>query len=373
MIEVKEISGKNALKAFVKFPFQLYKNHPYWVPPLIKEEVESFDPNVNPVFEHAEAKFFLAYENGEIKGRVVTIANSIEIEQQKIPKMRFGWMDFVDDKRVSAALFDKIEEMGRAYQLEFMEGPVGFSNLDKVGVLTEGYDSLGSMATWYNHPYYVDHYEAYGFKKEKKFVESMFWVKDSQPERYKKMSRIIKKRYKLRSVNFKKPSEVMPYVDELFALFNKSYARLSSFVPMTQSQIQFFKDKYVGFINPEFVKVILDEQDKMIAFGITLPSFARALQKAQGKLFPFGFLHLLWAKKHSKSSTFYLIGVDPEFQKKGVTALIFEDFYNSFVKNGIEKAIITPELEDNKDIQLIWDGFNPIHFKRRTTYRKDFN
>ena len=373
MIEVKEITGRKELKKFVTFPFKLYKNNPYWVPPLINEELNSFDPNKNPVFEHAQARYFLAFKNGSVVGRVAAITNEFEIEQQQVKKMRFGWLDFIDDHEVSKALLNQVEKLGKEKNLEFMEGPVGFSNMDKVGILTEGYEERGSMVTWYNYPYYVDHMNALGFKPEKKYLESYFYTKDAEIDKYHRMAQVIAKRYDLTPVNFSRSKDVMPYVDEIFKLFNTAYSKLSSFVPISDKQIAYFKEKYIGFINPDFIKVVLDNNKRVIAFGITMPSFGKALQKAKGRLFPFGFIHLLLARKYSKESIFYLIGIAPEYQKKGVTAIIFDLFHKAFQRHGVTKGIITPELEDNKDIQLIWDSFNPVHFKRRATFRKDLD
>jgi hypothetical protein len=371
MIQIREISTKSELKQFVKFPFSLYKDNKYWVPPIISEEVETFDKTINPVFDHAEARFFLAFRNDRIVGRVAAIINRIETEQQKISKMRFGWIDFIDDLEVSKALLDKVYEIGKAQKLEFIEGPLGFSNLDKVGVLTHGYDELSTMITWYNHPYYVSHFEQLGLTPSQKFVETYFYFKDVDIDKYQRYAEIVKQRYQLRAINFKTPGEVMPYADEMFALFNTSYAKLSSFVPVTPRQIAYYKKKFIKFINPEYIKFIVDQNDKLVTFSITMPSFAKALQKANGKLFPTGFLHLLRAKKHSKSSVFFLIGILPEYQKKGVTAIVFDEFFKTYLKKGVEKLIITPELEDNRDIQLIWKNFNPVYYKKRCTMRKD--
>lgn len=372
MITVKEISTKKELKKFVTFPFSIYKNNPYWIPPIIKEEMESFDPRKNPVFEHAQARFFLAYSDGEIVGRVAAIVNRFEVDQQKIKKMRFGWLDFIDDKDVSKALLEKVEQIGREEKLDFMEGPVGFSNMDKVGILTEGYDQVGTMVTWYNYPYYVDHMTTLGFRPEKKFLESYFYTKDAEIDKYHRMAQVIARRYELTPVNFKSTREVMPYVTDIFKLFNTSYSKLASFVPISDKQIEYFKNKYIRFINPDFIKIVLDKNQKIVAFAITMPSFGKALQKAKGRLFPFGFIHLLRARKKGTESIFYLIGVDPNYQKKGVTAIIFDLFHKAFKRHGVTKGIITPELEENKDIQLIWDNFNPVHNKRRATFRKDF-
>lgn len=372
MITIQEITSKKDLRAFVKFPFKLYENNAYWVPPIINEELESFDKNINPVFKHAEARFFIALKNNEIVGRVVAMINFTEINEQKIRKMRFGWFDFIDDLQVSKMLLKKVEEIGIQNKLDFMEGPVGFSNLDKVGVLIEGFDKIGSMVTWYNHAYYKDHFEKLGFQKEKEYNESIFPFKNVQPDFFMKASPLIKKRYQLSAIRFKKTKDIMPYVDKMFELFNDSYKSLPSFVPISDVQIAYFKKKYLSFINPEYIKYVVDKDHNLVAFAITMPSFSKALQKAKGKLFPFGFIHLLNAKKNSKDILFYLIGVQPSYQNKGVTAIIFEEFYHTYKKKGIENCYRTPELTTNTAIAALWKNFNPIIYKKRCTYRKDF-
>ncbi len=371
MITIQEVTTKKGLKQFVKFPFSLYKNNEYWVPPIISDEVESFDITKNPVFEHADAQFFLAYKNNKIVGRIAAIINWTEINDQKIKKMRFGWFDFIDDTKVSKALLQKVSEIGKQNNLEFMEGPVGFSNMDKVGVLTYGYDQTSTMITWYNYPYYVNHLENLGYVKSQKFIETYFYFKNVEIKKYKRFAEIIKKRYELKALNFKTSKQIMPYVEEMFDLFNSSYDKLPSFVPISDKQKIYFKNKFISFINPEYIKFIVDKNGKLITFSITMPSFAQALQKANGKLFPTGFIHLLRAKKYSKDVVFFLIGILPEYQRKGVTAIVFDEFFKTYKEKGIVKTISTPELEENKDIQLIWKDFKPIIYKRRSTYKKD--
>ncbi len=371
MITVKEVSSASDLKKFVRFPFSLYKGSPYWVPPIIKDELETFDSTKNPVFKSAEAHFLLAYKGTTIVGRVVAIINWIEVKDQNLSKMRFGWFDFIDDPKVSEALLSKVAEIGKQHQLSYMEGPVGFTNLDKVGVLTEGFDHIGTMITWYNHPYYESHLERLGFVKEKEYLENKFLFKNADPKNFERINELIKKRYQLRAVNFTKTSEVLPLADKMFDLFNSSYASLASFVPITEVQKEYFKKKYISFINPEYIKFVMDKDDNLVAFSIVMPSFSRALQKANGKLFPFGIFHLLKAKKHSKDVIFYLIGVDPEYQNKGVTAIIFNECHKTFTKKGILNCIRTPELEENTAIRQIWKHFSPVTHKRRKTFRKD--
>lgn len=370
MISIKEVKTKSDLKAFVKFPFTLYKNSKYWVPPIISEEMKVFDKKENPVFLNADARLFLAYKNNTIVGRVAAIINSLEVEKQGIKKMRFGWFDFIDDLDVSTALFSQVESIGRAHNLEFTEGPVGFSNLDKVGVMTEGFDHIATMVTWYNHEYYLKHYEHAQYAIEKKYIESEFPFENVKPEFFYKAQEIIKKRYQIKALQLTKTEEVMPYVDDMFDLFNESYANLSSFVEITDIQKEYFKKKFISFINPTYIKFVVDKDNKLIAFAIVMPGFAKALQKINGKLFPFGFRHILHAKKHSKSVIFYLIGVQPDYQNKGVHAVIFNEYYNTFRKLGIETCIRTPELEDNHAIRQIWKHFFPVIYARRATMKK---
>lgn len=370
MITIKEIHSKQDLKKFVEFPFKIYKNSKYWVPPVITQEIKTFDKNENPVFKDAEARYFLAYKDNEIVGRVAAIINWLEVKNQNQKKMRFGWFDFIDDLEVSKILLNKVAEIGKDNDLEYCEGPVGFSNLDKVGVMTEGFEDVSNMITWYNHPYYVKHYETHGFKIEKSYSENRFPFANVKQEAFYKAQELIKRRYKLKALKFHKTKEVMPYVDKMFDLFNKSYSSLSSFVEITDIQKDYFKKKFISFVNPEYIKFVVDENDELVAFAIVLPRFAEALQEIKGKLFPFGFLKILKAKKHSKDVVFYLIGVDPEYQNKGVHAVIFNEYYNTFTEKGIINCYRTPELEDNEAIHKIWKHFDPVVVKRRKTYRK---
>ncbi|RAJ16244.1 GTP cyclohydrolase [Olleya aquimaris] len=370
MITTKKVVTKADYKAFVTFPFQIYKDSKYWVPPIINQELATFDKNKNPIFNDAEATLFLAYKNDKLVGRVAAIINWLEVKDQNIKKMRFGWFDFIDDKDVSKALINEVYNIGKANNLEYTEGPVGFSNLDKVGVMTEGYNHVGNMITWYNHPYYINHYEALGFEVEKKYSESRFPFSNVTPDAFLKAQELIKRRYKLKPLSFTKTSQVMPYADKMFDLFNESYSELSSFVAITDIQKEYFKKKFISFINPEYINFVVDKDDKLVAFAIVMPRFAEALQQIKGKLFPFGFLKLLKAKKESKDVMFYLIGVHPEYQNKGVHAIIFNEYFDTFTKKGIKMCYRTPELEDNEAIHKIWKHFNPEVYIRRCTYKK---
>jgi hypothetical protein len=371
MITLKEMATKKEMKQFVTFPFSLYKGHKYWVPPIIQDEMDVFNPEINPVFKNADAQFFVALKDGEIVGRVVAIINWFEVEKQQIKKMRFGWFDVIDDLEVSRILLEKVEEIGNHNKLDYLEGPVGFNNLDKTGVLIDGFDHIGTMITWYNYPYYRNHLEQLGFIKEKEYLENKFKFQNVDGVYFDRVSKIIKKRFQLTALDFTKTKDILPYVDEMFEVFDKSYSKLSTFVPISSAQITFFKKKYISFINPEYIKFVVDKEQKLVAFAIVMPSFSEALQKAKGKLFPFGLFHLLKARKYSKEVTFYLIGVAPAYQNKGVHAIIFDQYTKTFTPLGIESCIRTPELEDNEAIKKLWAKFKPVTHKKRRTYRKN--
>ncbi len=373
MVTIKEMTSKKEMKAFVKFPFSLYEHEKHWVPPLTNDELESMDKDRNPVFRNARAWFFLAYQNDKPVGRIAVIINDIEVKDQQKPKVRFGWFDVVDDIEVTKALLHKVEEIGKTENLEWMEGPVGFSNMERAGLLIEGFEYLNTMITSYNYPYYQEHFENLGFEKAAEWVEFKIKIPPASQsvEKVKKFAQIIKERYKLKVLHFSKSKDIMPFVDDMFGLLNKTYNNLSTFVPIQQYQIDHYKEKYIKFINPNFIKCIEDAEGKLIAFSVIMPSFNEALKKANGSLFPFGFYHLLKARNKNDKAAFYLIGIDPEYQNKGITAVIFQEMQDLFNKNGISEVETNPELEENKAIQQLWKNYDHKLHKRRRTYKKN--
>ncbi|MFC5045883.1 GTP cyclohydrolase [Aquimarina hainanensis] len=370
MITTKEITSKGDLTTFVKFPFEIYKNSPYYVPPIIKEELDAIDPLKNPVFKNAVAKYFLAYKNNKVVGRIAAIINWIEVKEQKKKKVRFGWLDMIDDIEVTKALLQEVIKFGVEHSLEFMEGPVGFSNMDKAGILIKGFEELNTMITWYNHPYYRTHLEQLGFEDAATWVEYRIKVPTKTKDKVVKFADIIKDRYNLKLITFKNSKAILPYVNEMFDLLNKTYSSLQTFVPIQQYQIDMYKEKYIPYINPDFITCISDEKGKLIAFSIVMPSFSKALKKMKGKMFPFGFLHILKAQRKNNTAAFYLIGIDPEYQNKGVTALIFKEMNETFIRKGIKIVETNPELEENKAIQALWNGYEHELHKMRRTYKK---
>ncbi|WP_060874226.1 GNAT family N-acetyltransferase [Myroides odoratus] len=370
MIEIKQARTKKEMKEFVQFPFTLYKDNPYWVPSIIKEEVKSFDPS-NDIFKTVDVRFFLAYKNNKLVGRIACCINWTEVNDLGKPKVRFGWFDFIDDLAVSKALLAEVEKFGKANQMHYMEGPMGFSNMDKAGMLTKGFDRLATMIGLYNYEYYPTHLNQLGFRPEAEWMEYSLDISNFNKEKIAKMSQMIQQRYGVKPLVFNTIKELMPHVDEMFALLNKTYADLQSFVPIESFQIEHYKKKYLQFIHPDFISCVMDENNKMIAFAITMPSFSKAFQKTKGKLFPFGFIHLLQAMKHNNRAEFYLIGIDPEYRNKGITALIFEEIYACFTQHKIKHIETNPLLVENVKIQQLWKHFNPEIHKERKTYRKD--
>ena len=372
MIEVIKVESKKNVKDFVMFPFELYKDCEYWVPPIINEEIDAMDTNKNPVFKNAEAEFYLAYKDNKIAGRIAAIVNWVEIEEQKKNKLRFGWYDTIDDINVSKALMDKVLEFGKSRKLEFVDGPVGFSNMDKAGLLIEGYNELNTMITWYHYPYQKEHLNKLGFSKLAEWVEYKIKIFSAEeaPEKVKKFSKIIQERYNLKVVNFKSTKEIIPYVDKMFELLNVTYSNLQTYVTIKQYQIDFYKEKFIKYIHPDFIKCCLDENDNLIAFLITMPSFSRALKKINGKIGLMGYFHLFKAQHFNDRVSLYLIGVDPKYQSKGVTAVIFNELQQTFNNRGIIEVETNPELVENKAIQAFWKNYESILHKRRATFTK---
>ena len=371
-IVIKEAKTKAEYLAFVKFPYSLYKENPNWVPPLINDEIETIDPDLNPVYQNANASFFLAYQGEKIVGRIAAIVNWIEIKEIKKSKVRFGWFDVIDNINVTKSLIDCVIKFGKDHNLESVEGPLGFSDLDKAGLLIKGYEEQNTMITLYNYPYYSEHLKKLGFNEAAKWVEYEIKIDDfeSSPEKVKRFSKLIMERYNLSLLNFKNRKAIIPYVDQMFELLDKTYNKLQSYVPIQDYQIENYKKRFLKFINPDFIKCIIDQQGKLICFSITMPSFTEALKKVNGKLTLFNSIHILKAMYFNKRASFYLIGVRPDYQNKGITAIIFNEMQKLFNKQNINIVETNPELEENTAIQKLWKNYEHRLHKRRATFSK---
>ena len=367
-IKVKQVLNSSDLELFIKFPMRLYKGNPYYVPPLINEEKSIWVKEENPALQYSEAAQFLAYKGENIVGRIAVMINHKEEKELGIRKVRFGWLDFINDIEVSKSLINTAIEYAKSKGISKIEGPMGFTNLDKAGMLTKGFDKLATMIGIYNFDYYPKHMEQLGLVKEKEWVEFEINFPDTLPDKVEKFSKLIAEKYELELVKFKAKKDILPLVDSMFKLLDDTYKNLSTYTPITEEQIKHYKEKYFKFIDKDYIVCIKDKSGSLISFAITMPSYSKALQKAKGKLFPFGWWHLLNAGKKNDRANFYLIGIHPQYQKRGVTAIIFKEIYETFKKKGVKFLETNPELEENASIQALWQDYNPINHKRRRTY-----
>ena len=372
-ITIKRINTNKDYVAFVKFPFKLYSNNPYWVPPIINEEVETIDHKINPVFQNSSARFFLAYKKGVIVGRIAAIVNWIEIKEIKKNKVRFGWFDVIDDIDVSRLLLKQVVCFGKEHKLDHIEGPVGFSNLDKAGLLIKGFEEPSTMITIYNYPYYATHLKELGFSLLAQWVEYEIKITnfEDSPEKVKRFSSVIMERFNLNVLDFKNKKEIIPYVDQMFNLLDETYNKLQTFVPIQNYQIEHYKKRYFKYVHKDFVKCVVDKNNRLIAFTITMPSFTRALQRINGKVTLFNIYNLLKAMWFNNRASFYLIGVHPDYQNKGITAIIFNEIQKAFNKHNITIVETNPELKENTAIQKLWKNYENRQHKRRATFTKN--
>lgn len=371
-VEIKEVTSKKELKQFVKFNIDLYAGNPYHVPGLIQEEMMTLDKTKNPAFEVCDAVYYLAYREGKVVGRIAGIINrgSNETWQQK--RARFGFVDFIDDDEVVDALFNAVEQWVRSHGLDELVGPMGFTDMDHEGMLIEGFDQLGTMATIYNYPYYPKQMERMGFTKDQDWHEFKVYIPDAVPEKHLRIGEIVKKKYGLKVMKFTNSKDLMPYAQKVFQTLNTAYAPLYGFSALTQKQIDYYINMYIPMLRMELVTIIVREaDDEVVGFGISLPSLSRGMQKAKGHLFPFGWFHLLKAlKSKPKIVDLYLMAVLPEYQSKGVNALMFNDLIPIYNRLGAVYAESNPELESNNAVQAQWDYFKREHHKSRRAFIK---
>jgi len=367
-IDIKQVLTEKDQVDFIKFPMDLYKNNPNYVPPLINEERNIWKKEQNPALDYSEARQFLAFKNNKIAGRIAVLINRKEEKELGIKKVRFGWLDFIDDKEVSKALIDVVINFAKENNISKIEGPMGFTNLDKAGMLTFGFDKLATMIGLYNNDYYPKHLEDLGLVKEKEWVEFELQFPEILPEKVEKFSTLIAQKYKLKTLKFNNKKEILPYVESMFKLLDETYKHLSTYTPISDEQIKTYKEKYFGFIDKDYITCVADENNQLVAFAITMPSYSKALQKSKGKLFPFGWWHFLQAGKKNERANFYLIGIHPEYQRRGVTSMIFKAIQMNLKNKGIKYLETNPELEENKSVQLLWQEYQPVNHKRRRTY-----
>ena len=373
MLEIRPVTSRRDLCRFIDFANDLYKDSPYWCPPLYFDELNVFDRKKNPAMEFCDYQLFMAYKDGKVVGRIAAIINYKANERWGVDKVRFGWMDFIDDLEVSRALLDKVAEWGREHGMKEMNGPVGFTDFDHEGLLIEGYEYLAPMASLYNYPYYVQHMEAYGLEKEADWIEFLMPCPMEVPERMRRMAEIASARSKVHIDKVKGPRElVKKYGLQFMDVLDAAYQQLYNFQPMTQRQKEYYRDIYFPLLNFDFVSIVANEAGECVAVGLGMPDISKALRKCGGKLFPFGWYHILKAlrSKHIEHFDLLLIGVRPDYQNKGVNALIFNDMIPYFAKYGVREIETTSILETNMKNQANFEYFDPKLHKRRRAYIK---
>ena len=372
-VEIKKVTTKSELKRFIRFNYEFYKDNPYSVPDLYDDMLNTFSPKKNAAFEFCEADYFLALRDGKIVGRVAAIINRRANEKWNRKTVRFGWIDFIDDMEVSTALIDTVKQWGKERGMTEIEGPLGFTDMDAEGMLVEGFDQLSTMATIYNYPYYPQHMERLGLSKSADWVEMKIYVPDAIPEKHRRISEIIAKRYNLHIRKLKSKKEVRQsgVAHDIFRLINDAYTPLFGYSRMTERQIDQYVKMYVPVLDLRMVSIVENEQNEIVAVGISMASLSRALQKAKGRLLPFGWYHLLKALmwKRPKVLDLLLVAVRPDYQGKGVNALLFTDLIPVYKELGFEYAESNPELEMNEKVQNQWQYFKTEQHKRRRCFK----
>ena len=372
-IEIKEIKPtRREIKKFSLFSTNLYKDNAYYVPDLLMDNLDTFNPAKNPASEFCDSKLFMAYRDGKAVGRVAGIINRVVNEKSNEKNVRFGFIDFVDDEEVSAALLGAVEDWGRSQGMDHIVGPLGFTDMDPEGMLVEGFDQLGTMATIYNHPYYPRHIEKLGFERDTDWVEFKITIPESIPDKMVRICEIVKKKYNVRNIKYTSSKAlVKDYGQAIFRLINEAYSQLYGYSPLTPRQIDHYINMYLPVLRLENVSLIVDADNALIGVGIAMPSMSKALQRSRGKLFPLGWYHLLKALKGKNDVVdLLLVAIKPEYQSKGVNSLLFNDLIPCFRKNGYKYAESNPELDDNQRVQLQWQYFETTQHKRRRAYKK---
>lgn len=373
MVEIKEVRDtKEELRKFTEFQIDLYDGNPYYVPPLVSDDIDTLRPEGNPAFDFCESAYYMAYRDGKPVGRVAAIINRQINRDYHQNIVRFGFLDFIDDYEVSAALMAAVEEWGRRKGMNKIVGPLGFTDLDREGLLVEGFEELSTMATNYNYPYYQAHIERLGYKKESDWVEFLMEVPDRVPERYDRIADIVKKKYDLRVLKYSNRKQIKAeYGHAIFRLVNDAYKDLYQYSKLTERQIDHYINIYLNLLNLDLVTLVVEKTGRLIGLGIALPSMSVALQKSKGRYFPFGWYWLLKGLRGKNDRVdLLLVAVHPEYQNKGVNALMFQDLVPQFIKYGYTYAESNPEMETNAKVQSQWQYFNTRQHRRRRSYSK---
>lgn len=373
-VTVTRVQNKRAFREFLHFPLTLYKDMPAFVPPLLMDDADTLNPKKNPAYEFCDAAMYLAYKDGKLAGRVAAIVNRKANAAWNHDQVRFGWFDFIDDREVSKALLDAVEAFGRERGMTTVLGPLGFTDFDPEGMLVEGFEYLSSMALHHNWPYYKDHMEALGYVKDVDWLEYRIYIGDSIPEKYTRVAKIVEDRYDLHlRKTTRREVRKTDIGYRIFDLINETYASLYNFTVLPKKMIDKYVGFYLGIIDLKFVSLVEDKDKNIVGFGVVMPSITRALKKCKGRLFPLGWFYILRSMywKYEENFEMLLIGVKPEYQKKGVNSIIFVDLMKELLKGGFTYGESNAELESNLDIRSQWGDLEVKECKRRRVYKKE--
>ena len=369
---IKEVKNKGELKKFIWFGINMYKNCKFAAPPLMMDDLLNLKKGSNPALDFCDTAYFMAYKDDKMAGRLAAIINPVANEKWNQKHARFGWVDFIDDEEVSKSLLDTAENWARSKGMTAIHGPLGFTDFDHEGLLIEGFDKPGTLATIYNFPYYQRHFEQNGYHKDIDWKEYLVTIPDELPEKFLRIADIVKKKYKLSVKKFKTRKEVVKnYALKIFDLLNTCYSHLYGYTKLNEKQIAFYIKLYFSFFRLDTLSIVVNEKDDVVALGISMPSFTRALQKAKGSLFPLGWFYMLQALYKNDLVDLYLMAVHPDYQNKGVNSIVFSELGTNFIKNGYKFAESNPELETNTRMSLQWESFEYVNHKKRRVYIKD--
>lgn len=366
---ISEVKTKKEFHQFITFQRELYKDNPYYVPPLDRMEKALFDTK-NPMAEGCQSQLWLAVEGNNVLGRIAAIINPIFNSEQNVQQARFTHFDCIDSQEVAHRLFHAAEQWARTHKMEEIIGPFGFNNLDKHGMLVEGFDVLSCQSSNYNHLYYQTLVESYGFTKRHDWVERTITIPKETPEKITRFAHVLRERRALRPLDLSSKNTLKEYTPRILDLYNETYAQLYGVSPLNEKQKQHLLKSFIPMLNTDFVSVIVDKNRNIVAFGITMPSLSRSLQKANGRLFPFGIFHLMRNKKKNPILDLLLIGIHPDYQRKGVNALIFDEIQKGIYKNDIKFMETTQNLDSNQSVQNLWAAYESVLNRRARLYEK---
>ena len=371
-VVVKEVLTKKELKKWVEFPNELYKGNKYYVPFLFNDEVETFSKKINPAYDFCETKLFLAYKDGKIVGRIAGLINHAYNKKWNKKAIRFTRLDFIDDYEVSESLLNEVIKWGKESSLNEVMGPIGFTDMDHEGMLIEGFEEKNMSITFYNYPYYIDHMEHLGLKKDVDWVEYQLMVPDKADERMKRISEYLQKKYGYHAVFYNKRKNLLDEAKEAFKLIDKEFGKLYGTVPLTNRVIDKAIADYIPLVNLKYICTIKDKNEKIVGFSVLVPSIAEALKKSNGKLLPFGIFRMLRALK-GKNDTLemFFVAVDEAHQKQGLPAIIIDQMLKMLIDNKVQICETGPELELNEAVQSMWKTFDARQHKRRRCWIKE--